>query len=158
MADQQLVSGAISTAASNLRDTLAAAENLFKDNPAGFLDHIGVLLGGIDAYTALFKSTGFKSKQELEDGVRKLDNDVRKAAEDLLDAEQEWESFLSRVENASVVQSGTLPTTSLLEVGDFLPLDLLLFQVGEDSPTSLKSVLSSGTEPYTHLVLNRFFG
>lgn len=139
-------------------DTLKAAEKQFLDDPGGFVDNIGVLCGGIDAYKELFERSGLGSRAAVDDAVGRAGRQVQEDAEDLLQAEQDWEKFLKKVETHVQQSSSSGP---LLKVGDTLPMNISLTLLGEDSPTTLEAVLEANTikgARYTHFVLNRFYG
>ncbi|KAF2355907.1 Peroxiredoxin-like FAM213/AAED1 [Trinorchestia longiramus] len=114
-------------------------DDVFAANSAGFMEGIGVLVGGIDAYTALYRSTGMRGKAEVEAAVGGRGRDVRTAAEALLDAEQNWDAFLTKVEEFSAAQLGPA-AADMLQVGDLLPGDIPLYIVGDDLKTTLQSV------------------
>lgn len=149
---------AIEEAESKLFQTLTDAKEIYEKEGEKFVDgSIGVLCNGITIYATLFKKCDCKSQKEFEDIVKNGNLSIKKAAENLLEAEEEWGRFLEEVEKTINKSDDERP---LLQEGDVIDMGVTLYPVDgnrEREAKSLQSIASSCRGEYLLLVLNRHF-
>ncbi|XP_069167523.1 uncharacterized protein [Procambarus clarkii] len=122
-----------------------------------FIDQgIGVLCQGIGIYSELFKRSGLQDRKALELAISKSPNDVKAAALELLEVEDDWNEFLSVVEASDVSRK----ESSIPEIGDKIPSTVSLYRVcdgvsaqdtsvGTPAAITLAELLESSTQSAT---------
>nr|XP_045581745.1 uncharacterized protein LOC123745327 isoform X2 [Procambarus clarkii] len=162
---QQVTVAAVVTARVHLQDTLRQARLRAQELGSHFIDQgIGVLCQGIGIYSELFKRSGLQDRKALELAISKSPNDVKAAALELLEVEDDWNEFLSVVEASDVSRK----ESSIPEIGDKIPSTVSLYRVcdgvsaqdtsvGTPAAITLAELLESSTQSATLLVLNRHF-
>ncbi|XP_064083612.1 uncharacterized protein LOC135199463 isoform X3 [Macrobrachium nipponense] len=90
MTDAASLGDALGKASQDLDDLLLRARQRFQENEGQFASEgIGILCGGLEIYGALFKQSGYEDRESLENAIGQQCLEVTKAAEKLLDVEEE---------------------------------------------------------------------
>lgn len=123
-----------------------------KDSPHGLLT-----LYPVQLYAECFKSLGVKSRRELEDlwsGWYLRDEDMQRAAKELLSAEEAYEGFVEELNQimATHEEETALP---VITRGEHLLTDATFTDAGTGDSISLSNLLKKA--PYTLFVLRKHY-
>lgn len=144
---------AVCQLANTLEDLLQYGRQAAQESISEFVNSkIGKLFGMAAAYEKCFESIGASTKDEMEEKIHKYARNVklREASTELLDVEQEWDSFLKEVDKS--LEGDVGDTVQLNETG---PINYLVQDARTSQQTSLKDLLVEG-QSFVLILLRHF--
>jgi len=138
----------------SISETLKRAKVSFSEDPDAFVKtNYGILGKAISIYSRLFSTTGCDSRTELEDLWSKhfIDPVIRDTVEDLLSVEEEWNGFLSSIDDSTL----TISENSKLEAGSSVEdVSIQLTSIENEKQVSLRDLTGDG--PSLFILLRHF--
>jgi len=142
---------------SQIANQIKLAENQFQTDMSEFVEKkLGRFLGpGIGIYAELLANLceGTQSRKQLDDQVKKLykHSSVCDAYESLLEAENDWDNFLKKVDKALLNNK----SLKVLKQSDQVPDDITVVNARSGEACLLSSLCGEGK--FVHFVLLRHF-
>lgn len=140
--DIEGMAAAVHQLVETLEDLLRYGKHVAEESVNEFVnDKIGKLFGMATAYEKCLQRVGAKTKDEMERKFHRHSRNahLREACTELLDVEQEWDSFLKDVDKS--LEEDSADIVSLDETG---PIDVPLVDARSSNETSLRNFLHGG--------------
>ncbi|WAR20139.1 LOW QUALITY PROTEIN: hypothetical protein MAR_001977, partial [Mya arenaria] len=128
-----------------LEDLLQYGRDSVQESKEEFINgKIGKLFGMSFAYEKCYNRLHVSTKEGLERKIHRFsrDRDLREASSDLLDVEQDWDTFLQGVDKSLEGK-----TEDTVQVGETGPLNFPLVDARSGEATSLQEYVGKGTSP-----------
>ncbi|KAL4238421.1 hypothetical protein ACF0H5_003129 [Mactra antiquata] len=136
--DIEDITAAVSQLVETLEDLLKYGRQAVQESVNDFVnDKIGKMFGMSVAYEKCFSRMKVSTKKDMERAMRQHSKNVklREASTELLDVEQEWDTFMKDIDKNLEGDSN-----ESLNIGETGPVDNTLIDARTGTETSLKSV------------------